>query len=335
MKKSAIMMISCLLLVMACGKSYKETKREAAQNRREVFRKDSAALKVAVLPTLDCLPLYVAEYYQLFDTIRGGVRLKRFTAQMDCDTAMERGRVEGMVTDLVRAIRMQQRGPKLRYVTVTNAYWQLITNRNARIRQLKQLDDKMVAMTRFSFTDMMTDHVVDSVKLKAERVFKVQINDVNVRVQMLQNNEMDALWMTEPQASMARQMKNPVVFDSRTTKMQPGVLAFREQEMRHPERTKQLQLFAEAYKQACDSINKYGFRRYSDIIMRECNVSQVVVDSLPDVKKNPYIYAQGPRQEDIVQIEKWLGVKKVKKDDKKIGAAKGQKVKGKKSKGKK
>ena len=64
------------------------------------------------------------------------------------------------VTDLVRAIRMQQRGPKLRYVTVTNAYWQLITNRNARIRQLKQLDDKMVAMTRFSFTDMMTDHVV-------------------------------------------------------------------------------------------------------------------------------------------------------------------------------
>jgi hypothetical protein len=61
-------------LVTACGKSYEETKREA-ENRREAMRKDSAALKVAVLPTLDCLPLYVAEYYQLFDTINGGVRL--------------------------------------------------------------------------------------------------------------------------------------------------------------------------------------------------------------------------------------------------------------------
>jgi NitT/TauT family transport system substrate-binding protein len=222
---------------------------------------------------------------------------------------------------------MQQRGTKLRYVTVTNAYWQLITNRNARIHQLKQLDDKMVAMTRFSFTDMLTDRVVDSVKLKQERVFKVQINDVNVRMQMLQNNEMDALWMTEPQASMARLMKHPVIFDSRTTKIQPGVLAFREKEMRHPERSKQLQLFVKAYNQACDSINRNGFKRYRDIIVQECKVRKEWVDSLPDVKQNPYVYMQGPRQEDVARIEKWLGVKVEKKADTK-GAK--PKVKGKK-----
>ena len=315
MKKSTIIIIVGLLLMAACGQSYEETKRIANENRREAMRKDSAALKVAVLPTLDCLPLYVAEYYQLFDTIRGGVRLKRFTAQMDCDTAMERGRVEGTVTDLVRAIRMQQRGTKLRYVTVTNAYWQLITNRNARIHQLKQLDDKMVAMTRFSFTDMLTDRVIDSVKLKEERVFKVQINDVNVRMLMLQNNEMDALWMTEPQASMARLMKHQMVYDSRTTKIQPGVIAFREKEMRHPERAKQLQLFVKAYNQACDSINKNGFKHYRDLIMRQCNVRKEVVDSLPDVKKNPYIYVQGPCQEDVTQIEKWLAVVKAKRQE--------------------
>ena len=314
--KNLIIIIVGLLLVVACGQSYEESKRIANENRREAMRRDSAALKVAVLPTLDCLPLYVAEYYQLFDTIRGGVRLKHFTAQMDCDTAMERGRVEGAVTDLVRAIRMQQRGTKLRYVTVTNAYWQLITNRNARIHQLKQLDDKMVAMTRFSFTDMMTDKVRDSVKLEEERVFKVQINDVNVRMLMLQNNEMDALWMTEPQASMARMMKHQVVFDSRKTKIQPGVVVFREKEMRHPERAKQLQLFLNAYNQVCDSINKNGFKHYRDLIMRHCNVRKEVVDSLPDVKKNPYVYMQGPRQEDVAQIEKWLGVKTIPKKDK-------------------
>ena len=311
MKKLTIMIVG-MLLMAACGQSYEESKRIASKNRKEAMRKDSAALKVAVLPTLDCLPLYVAEHYQLFDTLQGGVRLKHFTAQMDCDTAMERGRVEGTVTDLVRAVRMQQRGTKLRYVTVTNAYWQLVTNRNARIHQLKQLDDKMVAMTRFSFTDMMTDKVVDSVKLKEERVFKVQINDVNVRMQMLQNNEMDALWMTEPQASMARLMKHQVVYDSRTSKMLPGVLAFREKEMRHPERAKQLQLFVKAYNQACDSINKNGFKYYRDLIMRHCNVRKEVVDSLPDVKKNPYVYGRGPRQEDVAQAEKWLGVKIVK-----------------------
>ena len=132
-----IIIIACLLLA-ACGQSYEETKKQTRQQRREAMRKDSAALKVAVMPTLDCLPLYVAEHYQLFDTLRGGVRLKFYMAQMDCDTALERGRVEGSITDLVRAKRMEKRGLKLRYAAATNASWQLIANRNARVHQLKQ-----------------------------------------------------------------------------------------------------------------------------------------------------------------------------------------------------
>ena len=212
--KKLIPIIVALLLLAACGQSYEETKRITREQRREAMRKDSAALKVAVMPTLDCLPLYVAQYYQLFDTLNGGVRLKFYNAQMDCDTAILRGRVEGVVTDLVRAKRMEKQGLKMRYVAATNAYWQLVTNRNARIHQLKQLDDKMVAMTRFSATDLLTDCARDSVKLAPDQVFKVQINDLNVRVQMLQNNEIDALWLPEPQATQARLMKNPVILDS-------------------------------------------------------------------------------------------------------------------------
>ena len=301
-----IIIIACLLLA-ACGQSYEETKRLTRQQRREAARQDSAALKVAVMPTLDCMPLYVAQHEQLFDTLHGGVRLKYFTAQMDCDTAMERGRVEGAVTDLVRAMRMDKRGTKMRYVATTNAYWQLITNRNARIKQLKQLDDKMIAMTRYSITDLLTDRVIDSVKLKEDRVFKVQINDVNVRLQMLQNNEMDALWMTEPQATMARVQKNPVVMDSRSLKMQPGVLAFREKEMRHPERAKQLELLVKAYNQACDSINKHGLKHYRKLIVKHCKVKEQLVDSIPlNIK---YVHARGPQQQDMTLVEQWLGKK--------------------------
>ena len=91
--KKIFYVIITLLLLIACGQSYEETKRQNRQQRREAMRKDSAALKIAVMPTLDCLPLYVAEYYQLFDTINGGVRLKYFKAQIDCDTAIERQRM--------------------------------------------------------------------------------------------------------------------------------------------------------------------------------------------------------------------------------------------------
>lgn len=302
--KKLLLVIVVLLMIAACGQSYEETKRITREQRREAMRKDSAALKVAVMPTLDCLPLYVAQYYQLFDTLNGGVRLKFYNAQMDCDTAILRGRVEGVITDLVRAKRMEKQGLKMRYVAATNAYWQLVTNRNARIRQLKQLDDKMVAMTRFSATDLLTDRARDSVKLASNQVFKVQINDLNVRVQMLQNNEIDALWLPEPQATQARLMKNPVIMDSRSVKLQLGVLAFREQEMRRQARGKQLALFTQAYNQACDSISKYGIAYYRDLLIEHYKVKSQLIDSIPqDIR---YAHAHGPRQQDVAYVEQWL-----------------------------
>ena len=302
--KQIVTMITVLLLLAACGQSYEETKRITREQRREAVRKDSAALKIAVLPTLDCLPLFVAEKEQLLDTLYGGVRLKMYQAQMDCDTALENKRVEGIVTDLVRAMRIDRRGTKMRYVAATNAYWQLVTNRQSRIRQLKQLDDKMVGMTRFSITDMMSDIVADTVKLPKEHLFKVQLNDLNVRMQMLLNNEIDALWLTEPQATMARQYNHPVIYDTRQIDLQPGVMAFREIEMRRQTRSKQLDLLVKAYNKACDLINEKGVQHYKKLIVERCKVKEQVVDSLPaDLK---YSHAKGPRQQDMDRVQKWL-----------------------------
>ncbi len=290
------------VLLAACGQSYQETKRLTRQQRKEALRKDSAALKVAVLPTMDCLPLFVAQHHQLYDTIHGGVRLKYFNAQMDCDTAVERGRVEGFVTDLVRATRMKDNGTPLRYVAATNAYWQLVASRNARLKQLKQLEGKMVAMTRYSVTDWLCDFVSDSAKIESERLFRVQVNDVNVRLQMLRNHEMDAFFMTEPQATAARTGRNNVLLDTRKLDVWMGVMAFREKEMRRPERHKQLELFMKAYDAACDSINKHGVKYYKPLIVKYCRTTEQVVDSLPELK---YRHATGVREKDVTRAESW------------------------------
>ncbi len=290
------------VLLAACGQSYQETKRLTRQQRKEALRKDSAALKVAVLPTMDCLPLFVAQHHQLYDTIHGGVRLKYFNAQMDCDTAVERGRVEGFVTDLVRATRMKDNGTPLRYVAATNAYWQLVASRNARLKQLKQLEGKMVAMTRYSVTDWLCDFVADSAKIESERLFRVQVNDVNVRLQMIRNHEMDAFFMTEPQATAARTDLNNVLLDTRKLDVWMGVMAFREKEMRRPERHKQLELFMKAYDAACDSINKHGVKYYKPLIVKYCRTTEQVVDSLPELK---YRHATGVREKDVTRAESW------------------------------
>lgn len=303
--KRLLYILTAVTLLAACGQSYEEKRQLSHKRRMQLLREDSAALKVAVMPTLDCLPLFVAKEEHLFDSLGADVRLKLFTAQMDCDTAVVGGSVEGIVSDLVRTERMIKKGTPLRYVTSTNAYWQLFTNRMARIRDLAKLDDKMLSMTRYSATDLLADYAVDSAKLKQEQVFKIQVNDVNIRLKMLLNNEIDAVLLTEPQATMARLARHPMLLDSRKIPLQLGVIAFREKALKDQQRQRQLEVFKRGYNMACDSLARYGISRYRDVVVKYCMIKPEQADSLPSAIK--YSRMTEPAAADVERAKKWLG----------------------------
>ena len=260
MKKLFIGIIA-LLVVAGCGMSYEETKRLTRQQRLKLWREDSAALKIAVMPTLDCLPVFVAKERQMFDTA----------------------------------------------VDITNAYWLMVSQRQQRITNFKHLDDKMLAMTRYSVTDLLGDLAVDSAKLAPERVFRIQINDVNIRLKMLENNEMDAMLLTEPQASQALMKKHHVMLDTRKEDMQMGALVFRTKNMDDKARKHQMEVFMKGYKQACDSINHFGVTHYKTILKKYYGLNDQAIKALPDSLKFTY---QAPRTKDIDLAKRWLEKKR-------------------------
>lgn len=296
-----LLMMGTSMLMMGCdhskgAQSHHLSKAEKAR----LDSIDSASFKVGVMPTLDCLPLWVAKSERLFDTLGVDVHLHPYTAQMDCDTALMKGRVEGSVTDLVRATRMRRKGTSLNYPISTDAYWQLITNRKARIGDLKQLSDKMIAITRYSVTDYLANIAIDSVHPKYD-VYRVQINDVYIRLKMLLNNEMDAMLLTEPQATRARLDYHPVLMDSRDKGLRLGVFAFRDKAMQKPHRKQQLALFLKGYDRAVDSINKNGVQHYADLIKKYSGADDATIKALPRMR---YSHAKAPRATDIVKAEK-------------------------------
>ena len=301
MKKSLIFLLFVASIMVSCGVSEEEQRKISHAERLRLQREDSLALKIAVMPTLDCLPIYIAKDCNMFDTLGVDVRLRKYTAQMDCDTAILGGSVEGLVTDIVRAKRMQTEEAKDLYLlSTTNCYWQLIANQKARIKNLKQLSDKMVAMTRYSATDWLTDYVLRDVNTASE-VFRVQINDVNIRLNMLLNNEMDAMWLSEPQATVARRYGNNVLFDSKKTNLKFGVVAFAKNCTTDKHRQKQLEGFKTAYNMACDSINANGFMHYEAIIRKYYKLDEKTMSMLPKLK---YSHITKPRNIDLNEVKK-------------------------------
>lgn len=291
-----------MTVITSCGQSYEESKRISREERARLHREDSLALKFGVLPTLDCLPVFIAKDRALFDSTVD-IRLKRYNAQMDCDEALRKHLIEGNVTDIVRALRLKNQGVDIDFFSSTNAYWQFVSNRKARIKELKQMSDKMVAITRYSATAMLADYAVDSVKLKSEEVFRVQINDVNLRLRMLLNNEMDAALLTEPQATAARLYKNQVLMDSRGRDLRLGLIAFTSAALKDKRRKQQIDAFVAGYNAACDSINKYGLKNYSSEIEKYCKADAKTIAALPKLKFN---HIEKPRQKDIDRAAKWL-----------------------------
>lgn len=302
--KRLFFILAAVAVIAGCGESYEEKRRTQHKERQQRLREDSAALKVAVLPTMDCLPLFVAKAEHLFSGAGADVRLKLFTAQMDCDTAVVGGSVEGAVTDLVRAERIISRGTPLTYVTATDAYWQLYTGRMARITKLPQLDDKMVGMTRYSATALLADALTDSARLQHERVFKIQVNDVHIRLKMLLGGEIDAVLLTEPQASQARQAGHHLLLDSRSMGVSMGVVAFRQKVLGDSTRRRQLEAFTKGYNQAVDSLLRHGVGRYSALVTRYMGVSNAQLDSQLLAMKFHHITP--PQEAQTERARKWL-----------------------------
>jgi len=306
MKRINYLLILAVLTFVSCGKSDKELQAERQAQKlaeREAYQK---AYKIAVMPTMDCLPAYLLKDSLLYDTAKVDIRLCRFNAQMDCDTAMIGGSVQAAFSDLVRTERLKHRNKVLmHYLTDTNLNWQLIADKDSKLKQLSDLSDKIVAMTRFSGTDLLTDMAVKKAKPKYQ-VFRVQVNDVLVRLAMLQNHEIDAYWFSEPQITKALSADNNSLFNSEDAGVHLGVVAIMDKVRRQDEEA----AFAEAYDKAVEQINKNGVKYYSALIQKYMKVDESVVRALPDIK---YTKIGPPRKANLLMARNFLSSGKVSK----------------------
>ena len=306
MKRINYLLILAVLTFVSCGKSDKELQAERQAQKlaeREAYQK---AYKIAVMPTMDCLPAYLLKDSLLYDTAKVDIRLCRFNAQMDCDTAMIGGSVQAAFSDLVRTERLKHRNKVLmHYLTDTNLNWQLIADKDSKLKQLSDLSDKIVAMTRFSGTDLLTDMAVKKAKPKYQ-VFRVQVNDVLVRLAMLQNHEIDAYWFAEPQITKALSADNNSLFNSEDAGVHLGVVAIMDKVRRQDEEA----AFAAAYDKAVEQINKNGVKYYSALIQKYMKVDESVVRALPDIK---YTKIGPPRKADVLMARNFLSSGKVSK----------------------
>lgn len=151
----------------------------------------------------------------------------------------------------------------------------LFTNQKSRLKEAKQLTDRIIAVDRQGTDAAMARYVLDSVKIAADKCFLVQIQKYDVRMKMLLVNSMDACVLPEPQATVARKMGHKSIYSGGTVNgKKAGCLFVRG----NADKLRQL------YNRACDSINKNGIHHYDSIMQKRYTIPVPVIPHVPKHK---------------------------------------------------
>lgn len=221
-------------------------------------------LRIAVMPGMDCMPFYVAESYGMFEKEGLVVRLVPFRAHMDIDTALVGGSVDMAVTDKYRVEYLKKQGASLSIWAPAQTEWTLVANKKSRLTNTGQFGGKVVAMTRNSATDHLSETAFS--ELTERPPYFVQINDVIVRKNMMVGGELDAAWLQEPQVSEILSHGHNIV-NTNVEKEQMGQFVYRNKGKYTKTKGDKLR---KIYNNACDSINKNGIKAYPQQLVNCC-----------------------------------------------------------------
>lgn len=149
----------------------------------------------------------------------------------------------------------------------------LFTNVRARIKQTKQLTDKMIAVDRKGSERLYAEQIADSAEI-ADKVFYVNILSMPIRQHMLMNNSIDAVVVTEPVAALLCAAGHKALRHNVRRNERMGCLVT----ARGNEDIQKI------YNAACDSINKYGIHHFDSVLTQRMNVTKQALRHLTTKK---------------------------------------------------
>lgn len=272
-------------------------RQEATQFQADSTGIDTTVLCVAVMPAMSCLPVYYAEKTGLADSLGLEMQLLRYQAQMDIDTAIINGYADIAFTDLIRCARLSKQ-VDLAPIASCNEPLSLISLKTKRVKQVNQMKEQMIAVSRLSATDYWCDRVLDSTRTSYDDIYRPQINDVWLRAEMLRQGLIDAAIMGEPFATWMTMLGHKRLFESRGK--QPQLYAWAASTA-----TKQQQkAFLNVLKEATTRLSKPSEATLlRDILKQEYQLPPALVDTL-ELQRVKQVTTV--RESDITAAQDWL-----------------------------
>ncbi len=220
----------------------------------------AAQLSIGLMPACNSIPFVVAEKKGLFAAHGVKVTLVPFTGQLERETALQTGALDGTVSDLINAIQSWSHGSGARVTSVTEGNFALLSSPGSPLKSLADWNARTSGSVRTGLLEdsivfYLSERMLATAGSDPKRIELVPIVQIPARLEMLLAGQVEAACLPEPLSTLAASRGAHMLADSDGMGATPGVLLFTARAL--AEKRRQIAQLYSAYDEAVKEVNAH------------------------------------------------------------------------------
>jgi len=194
MKKGIVTGLILFLLLAAC-----QPKKPATD----------AGIRLAVIPVLDTLPMYVAQEEGLFEKQGVHVEFIPVASAPERDQLIAAGQADGMVNEALSTAFFNKEKVQTQVIrfaraaTAENHLFSILASKDSAIQSVSDLDGIPIGVSQGTVIEYLTDRLLQAEGFSAGQIQTIAVPKIDDRMNMLNSGALQAGMLPEPATTLA------------------------------------------------------------------------------------------------------------------------------------
>ena len=263
-------------------------------------KESTVPLRVGIMPAVDSLPFLLARDEGLFEREGVQVELVMFSNHQERDAALQAGRLDGAISDMVAAAFFVAGGSDFRITSLTNSRFGIIGSPGLGIQSLEDLRGKRIALVVNSIIMYTVDTQMQAAGISMAEYEPLVVPLIPLRLEMVMEGQIEAAALPDPLLTAAVAQGATLLSTTDETDIYTALLLFSQKTL--DTRLDDVQAFYRAYYAAAQRINADP-DAYRDYMVEQAGFPATVRDSFRFVTyRRPAL----PEASHIMQFLDWM-----------------------------
>lgn len=222
---------------------------------------ETTTLRMAVLPILETLPMYVAEQEGFFEENGVNIEFVPVASGAERDQLITAGQADGMINEALSTALYNKDDTRVQIVryaraaTSDQALFRILASGKSDIKQAADLRDVEIGISEGTIIEYLTYRLLEAEGLTPEEIKTVAVPKIPDRLALLNSGELKAAMLPEPLSSLSELQGAIVVLDDTSNpEYSFSVISFRKEILE--DNPQVIQGFLAAIEKAVGAINQ-------------------------------------------------------------------------------